>query len=69
MTYDRIWTTATQARRWAKLVRMVFMVTVTKITYAAYLLPSHWLEEIQRHGYIDAHEANAVRESSICQLY
>lgn len=65
--YEDTYSTEAEAKDQAKTVRAVFNVCIAKLTYAAYLLPEHWLEHLLRTEYLSVDEAETIRASCICQ--
>lgn len=65
--YEATYGTEEEAKDQAQTVRAVFNVCVAKLTYAAYLLPEHWLEHLLRMEYLSVDEAEVIRASCICQ--
>ncbi|KAI0686408.1 hypothetical protein BC835DRAFT_1420424 [Cytidiella melzeri] len=66
--YDRSWSLRKQARSYLSIVRGVFVINVSKLTYAGHILPKHWVESLLEQNSISLDEANLVQESVICQI-
>ncbi|KAI0091814.1 hypothetical protein BDY19DRAFT_904412 [Irpex rosettiformis] len=65
--YTVSWHSQSVAKRSLRTARAAFMLTITKITYAATALPDGWVEGFLRSGDLTAKEAYLIRSSPICQ--
>jgi hypothetical protein len=66
-SYTHRWPSRAKAKQALGIARVVFMVVLTKTTYAAYYCPPNWVEDLVTRGLLSVSKANNISASLICQ--